>query len=225
MADSSRIPSILDALPEDWAQALRHFNGEQLNNALEAEYSAGYEIYPPQDMIFRAFSLTPFEKVRALWLGQDPYHEPEQAMGVAFAVPDHVKVPPSLRNIFKEYESDLGKPAPSTTTLNDWAEQGVLLLNTALTVRAHSAGSHRKIGWYDFTKAVIKAVSSRSRPCVFILLGADAARFEEAISGDHPVFKAAHPSPLSAYRGFFGCRLFSEVNRMLVEKGESPLNW
>ena len=220
------IPQIPASLPDDWAAALHDFDASALNAALAREYASGQEIYPPRELLFQAFRLTPFSAVRAIWLGQDPYHEPEQATGVAFAVPDYVRIPPSLRNIFKEYESDLGRPAPASSTLEDWAKAGVLLLNTALTVRAHKAASHRKLGWDSFTRSVLKAVSARTEPCAFILLGNDAQRFADAIDGRrHVVFQAAHPSPLSAYRGFFGCRLFTKVNSLLMERGAQPIAW
>ena len=222
----SGTPRIPDSLPADWADALRGFDASALNHALEVEYASGHTIYPPDDLVFEAFKRTGFRSVRAVWLGQDPYHEPEQAVGIAFAVPDFIKMPPSLRNIFKEYESDLGRPAPSSSMLLDWANAGVLLLNTALTVRAHKAASHRKLGWEPFIHAVVKAVSAKERCCAFILLGNDAQKFKDDIDASrHVIFQAAHPSPLSAYRGFFGCRLFSTVNKQLQMHGEVPIAW
>ena len=223
---TSDIPHIPEWLPHDWAEALSSFDASSLNQALAAEYATGATIFPPKDLLFEAFRRTPLDNVRAVWLGQDPYHEPEQAVGIAFAVPDYVKIPPSLRNIFKEYESDLGKPAPASSMLLDWAAAGVLLLNTALTVRAHQAASHRKLGWEPFIRAVIRTISARQRCCAFILLGSDAQRFKDDIDASrHIIFQAAHPSPLSAYRGFFGCRLFSTVNQLLLDKGEAAINW
>jgi len=220
------VPHIPEWLPPDWAEALKGFDSSALNKALADEYAKGIAIYPPKDLIFEAFRRTPLDKVRAVWLGQDPYHEPEQAVGVAFAVPDFVRIPPSLRNIFREYESDLHKPAPASSMLLDWANAGVLLLNTALTVRAHQAASHRSLGWEPFIRAVINVISARKRCCAFILLGNDAQRFKDDIDASrHVIFQAAHPSPLSAYRGFFGCRLFSTVNRLLQEKGKEPIDW
>ena len=184
-------------------------------------------IYPPSDDIFNALHYTPIEKVRVLILGQDPYHEPGQAHGLCFSVPDDQKtLPPSLENIYKELHDDIGCPIPATGNLKKWADQGVLLLNTLLTVRAHQAFSHRGMGWEQFTDAVIDAVNRQDRPIVCMLWGKPAQ--EKAARLDNPRFlilKAPHPSPLSAYRGFFGCRHFSKCNEFLVKNGEEPIDW
>ncbi|MCR5177842.1 MAG: uracil-DNA glycosylase [Lachnospiraceae bacterium] len=184
-------------------------------------------IYPPSEDIFNALHYTPVEKVKVLILGQDPYHEPGQAHGLCFSVPEDQKVlPPSLENIYKELHDDIGCPVPTSGNLRKWADQGVLLLNTLLTVRAHQAFSHRGMGWEQFTDAVIDVVNKQDRPIVCMLWGRPAQ--EKAARLDNPRFlilKAPHPSPLSAYRGFFGCRHFSKCNEFLVKNGEEPIDW
>ena len=184
-------------------------------------------IYPPSEDIFNALHYTPVEKVKVLILGQDPYHEPGQAHGLCFSVPEDQKVlPPSLENIYKELHDDIGCPIPTSGNLRKWADQGVLLLNTLLTVRAHQAFSHRGMGWEQFTDAVIDVVNKQDRPIVCMLWGRPAQ--EKAARLDNPRFlilKAPHPSPLSAYRGFFGCRHFSKCNEFLVKNGEEPIDW
>lgn len=186
-----------------------------------------YVCYPPGSKIFNAFDSTPFDKVKVVILGQDPYHEPGQAMGLCFSVPDGVMVPPSLVNIIKEINSDLGTAIPLTNgNLTGWAEQGVLLLNATLTVRAHQAGSHQRHGWELFTDAAIRALSEKRQGLVFLLWGSYAISKAQFIDRSrHLVLTAPHPSPLSAYRGFFGCRHFSQCNAYLVQQGLPPIDW
>lgn len=198
----------------------------QLKEFLVAERQQ-YVCYPPGSKIFNAFDSTPFDKVKVVILGQDPYHEPGQAMGLCFSVPDGVLVPPSLVNIIKEINSDLGTQIPLTHgDLSGWAEQGVLLLNATLTVRAHQAGSHQRHGWELFTDAAIRALSEKRNGLVFLLWGSYAISKAQFIDRSrHLVLTAPHPSPLSAYRGFFGCRHFSQCNAYLQQQGLTPINW
>ena len=183
--------------------------------------------YPPGRLIFNAFNTCPFDKVKVVIIGQDPYHEPGQAMGLSFSVPDGVMMPPSLVNIFKEVQQDLGTPLPLTGNLTRWAEQGVLLLNATLTVRAHVAGSHQRIGWEEFTDAAIRALSSGREHLVFLLWGGYARSKAALIDRSrHLVLQAVHPSPLSANRGgWFGNRHFSQANAYLAANGINPINW
>ena len=190
------------------------------------EYSQ-YRCYPPGPLIFNAFNLCPFDKVKVVIIGQDPYHEPGQAMGLSFSVPDGVPMPPSLINIFKEIEMDLGKPMPASGNLTRWAEQGVMLLNATLTVRAHLAGSHQRRGWETFTDAAIKALSDGREHLVFILWGGY-ARSKAALIDQtrHLVVQSVHPSPLSANRGgWFGNHHFSQANVYLQAHGQQPIDW
>lgn len=198
----------------------------QLKDFLVAERSQ-YTCYPKGSNIFAAFDRTPFDKVKVVILGQDPYHEPGQAMGLCFSVPAGVPVPPSLVNIIKEINSDLGCNIPLTNgDLSGWAEQGVLLLNATLTVRAHQAGSHQRHGWEQFTDAAIRELSDRRRGIVFLLWGSYAIAKKAFIDqGKHHILTAPHPSPLSAYRGFFGCRHFSQTNALLQQQGLAPIDW
>ena len=190
------------------------------------EARASAEVYPPEGEWFRACSLTPPDRVRAVILGQDPYHEPGQAHGLCFSVNDGVPFPPSLQNIFKEIENDLGKPIPATGNLLRWARQGVLLLNATLTVRAHQAGSHQNRGWEEFTDAVIHHLAEEREHIVFILWGAYAQRKGAFIDRTrHLVLQSPHPSPLSAHRGFFGNHHFSKANEYLVAHGIEPIDW
>lgn len=186
-----------------------------------------YTCYPKGGDIFAAFDRTPFDKVKVVILGQDPYHEPGQAMGLCFSVPQGIAVPPSLVNIIKEINSDLGTNIPLTCgDLSGWAEQGVLLLNATLTVRAHQAGSHQRHGWELFTDAAIRELSQRRRGIVFLLWGSFAIAKSNFIDkGKHHILTAPHPSPLSAYRGFFGCRHFSKTNEILAAQGQQPIDW
>lgn len=198
----------------------------QLKEFLVAE-RAQHTCYPPGSKIFNAFDSTPFDKVKVVILGQDPYHEPGQAMGLCFSVPQGIQVPPSLVNIIKEINADLGVDIPATCgNLSGWAEQGVLLLNATLTVRAHQAGSHQRHGWETFTDAAIQALSARRSGIVFLLWGSYAIAKRALIDQSrHLVLTAPHPSPLSAYRGFFGCRHFSQANAYLQAQGQQPIDW
>jgi len=198
----------------------------ELKNFLVAERQQ-YTCYPPGSKIFNAFDSTPFDKVKVVIIGQDPYHEPGQAMGLCFSVPQGVVVPPSLVNIIKEINSDLGLSIPTTRgDLSGWAEQGVLLLNATLTVRAHQAGSHQRHGWETFTDAAIHELSQRRNGIVFLLWGSYAIAKKSLIdTTKHHILTAPHPSPLSAYRGFFGCRHFSQTNALLQQQGLAPIDW
>ena len=190
------------------------------------EEKAQQVVYPPGSLIFNAFNTTPFNEVKVVILGQDPYHGPGQAHGLCFSVPDGVMAPPSLVNIFKEISLDLGIPRPPTGNLTPWAKQGVLLLNATLTVRAHQAGSHQKKGWETFTDAAIKAVSDGLSGVVFLLWG-NYAQAKRTLIDDskHLILTSVHPSPLSASRGFFGCHHFSKANEYLVQQGKNPIAW
>jgi len=217
------------ALPVDWQEALAPRVPASLWASLGAflddEYARG-AVYPPRTQLFTALALTPFAAVRVLWLGQDPYHEEGQAYGLAFSVPDEISAPPSLRNIFKEYAADLDQPLPTTHRLEPWARQGVLLINAVLSVRAGQAGSHQGRGWEQISDAVIDALVNRPEPVVFVLLGRPAQRKKQRIElGRHMVIEAPHPSPLSAYRGFFGSRIFSRVNRALAGLSSAAIDW
>ena len=192
---------------------------------VRSEYTAG-TCYPPGKLIFNAFNLCPFDKVKAVIIGQDPYHEPGQAHGLCFSVNDGVRFPPSLVNIFSEISSDLGKPAPQSGSLVRWGEQGVLLLNATLTVRAHQAGSHQRRGWEEFTDAAIRALSAGREHIVFILWGSYAQSKAQLIDASkHLILRSVHPSPLSAHRGFFGNRHFSKCNKYLQDNGIEPIDW
>lgn len=208
-----------------------------LKNEFEAQYFADiksfliqekrqYIVYPPSKLIFNAFNLTPFNNVKVVILGQDPYHNLGQAHGLAFSVPDGIQKPPSLQNIFKELNQDLGINIPANGNLEKWAKEGVLLLNASLTVRAHNAASHAKIGWQRFTDAAIKTLSDKKQNLVFILWGNYAIAKENLIDHNkHLILKTVHPSPLSASRGFFGCRHFSKTNEYLIKNGITPIDW
>lgn len=216
-------------LPDSWRaeldSALRTESFRKLQDFLEEEYSSR-RIFPPREDLFSAFRLTAPDKVRVLILGQDPYHDDGQAHGLAFSVRPGVRFPPSLRNIFQERLDDLGIPVPSHGSLESWAKQGVLLLNTVLTVRAHEPASHKKHGWEEFTDAVIRTVGSRTSPVVFVLWGAPAQKKKRLIDTTrHIVLESAHPSPLSAYRGFFGSRPFSRINEALRAHGFAEIDW
>lgn len=198
---------------------------EMLTQFVRAEYANGL-CFPPGKLIFNAFNQCPFDNVKVVLIGQDPYHEPGQAQGLCFSVGDGVKFPPSLRNIFTEIQSDLGVAVPDSGDLTRWAKQGVLLLNATLTVRAHAAGSHQNKGWETFTDAVICAVSEGRDNVVFMLWGSYAQSKAKLIdSTRHCVLKSAHPSPLSAYRGFFGNHHFSICNQYLQQHGLDAINW
>lgn len=197
----------------------------QLTQFVRKEYATG-PCYPPGNQIFNAFNLCPFDKVKVVILGQDPYHEEGQAEGLCFSVADGVQWPPSLQNIFKEIEGDLHRPAPATGSLRRWAEQGVLLLNSTLTVRAHQAASHAGQGWETFTDAVVRLLSDERENLVFLLWGSYAQHKGAIVDSQrHLVLTSAHPSPLSAYRGFFGNHHFSLCNDYLIQHNITPINW
>ena len=216
-------------IEESWKQLLSgEFNKPyfvQLTQFVKSEYSS-HPIYPPGKLIFNAFDKCPFNKVKVVILGQDPYHEPGQAHGLCFSVAEGIAFPPSLKNIFKEVSTDMKQPIPASGNLEHWANQGVLLLNATLTVRAHQAGSHQKKGWETFTDRVIQLLSESGEHIVFLLWGAYAQKKEELIDQNkHLILKSVHPSPLSAYRGFFGNQHFSKRNQYLIEKGKEPIHW
>lgn len=202
----------------------------QLSLFLESEYAEGKTVYPPKNLIFNAFNETPFPKVKVLILGQDPYHGEGQAHGLAFSVPTGIKPPPSLKNIFKELESDMHLPQPNHGNLTSWAKQGVMLLNTTLTVRESEPLSHAGKGWETFTDAVITSLIHRNQPIIFVLWGRSAQTKVKHLEDQqhdckHLVLQAAHPSPFSAHQGFFGCRHFSQINNQLKEWKLDPINW
>jgi len=189
-------------------------------------YGSDETVYPAQADVFKAFTLCPFDRVAVVILGQDPYHGPGQAHGLAFSVPDTVPIPPSLQNIYKEIAADIGTPPATSGNLERWATQGVLLLNTSLTVAAGKPGSHQSFGWERFTEAVVHVIADTKQHVVFMLWGAYAQRHAHGIDASrHCVLTAPHPSPLSAYRGFFGCRHFSQANAYLKEHGQTPIHW
>ncbi len=197
----------------------------KLYQKINEEYKSRV-VYPPADDIFNAFNFTPLSKVKVVILGQDPYHEEGQAHGLCFSVQPGTDIPPSLQNIYQELHEDVGCYIPNNGCLTKWADEGVLLLNTVLTVRAHQANSHRGIGWEEFTDAAIRAVNEIDRPIVYMLWGKPAqAKHAMLTNPKHLVLEAPHPSPLSAYRGFFGCRHFSRANRFLEQNGEEPIDW
>lgn len=214
---------------ESWLPVLaEEFENPYFKNLVsfvKAEY-ATQEVFPPGPQIFHAFEKCPYDQVKVVLLGQDPYHGRGQANGLAFSVNDQIRIPPSLVNIFKEIKSDLGKEIPPTGNLERWAEQGVLLLNATLTVRASTSGSHQKKGWEEFTDAVIKKLSEQKEHLVFLLWGAYAQRKAELINGSkHLILRAAHPSPFAADKGFFGSRHFSKTNAYLRQKGKEEIDW
>jgi uracil-DNA glycosylase len=197
---------------------------QQLKDFLLHEKQSGQIIYPPSAQIFSAFEHTPFDKVKVVIIGQDPYHGDGQAHGMCFSVNKGIDIPPSLRNIYKELVNDIGISMPPHGYLKHWADQGVLLLNATLTVRANSAGSHQKKGWETFTDEVIRQLSSQRKDLVFLLWG-NFARSKKSLIMGHKILEAAHPSPLSAHNGFFNCKHFSQTNAFLVEKGMTPIDW
>jgi uracil-DNA glycosylase len=221
--------SLLSQLPSSWRPALlAEFDklyAAKLEAFLAAERAA-HQVFPPEPEVFRALELTPFDEVSVVVLGQDPYHDVGQAHGLAFSVRPGVRLPPSLVNMYKELETDLGLPRPITGCLEPWARQGVLLLNTALTVRAHQANSHSKHGWETLTDAVVAAVAARKAPAIFVLWGANAQKKSKLIGETrHTVIQSAHPSPLSARNGFFGSKPFSRINAALAANGKPPVDW
>lgn len=216
-------------IENDWLQAVgdefKKPYYAQLYKFIKEEYNTKV-IYPPADDIFNALHLTPLSKVKVLILGQDPYHNEGQAHGLCFSVKPEVDIPPSLENIYKELKDDLGCKIPNNGYLVKWAEQGVLMLNTVLTVRAHQANSHQGRGWEQFTDAIINAVNAQDRPIVYMLWGRPAqSKIPMLTNPKHLILKAPHPSPLSAYRGFFGCKHFSQTNAFLEKNGIEPIDW
>lgn len=217
-------------IEEGWKNVLKNeFSKPYFQNAvtvIKTEKAQGKTIYPPGPLIFNAFDKTPFDTVKVVLLGQDPYHGYGQAHGLSFSVPDGVKPPPSLINIFKELHTDIGMPIPETGNLTNWAAQGVMLLNSVLTVRANEPASHAKTGWMEFTNTVISKISDQKEGVVFLLWGRFAHEKQVLIDETrHHVLKAAHPSPFSADKGFFGCRHFSKTNDYLMKQGQSAINW
>jgi uracil-DNA glycosylase len=217
-------------MDESWKEVLQEeFTKTYFKQAvtfLKVEKSQHKTIYPPGNLIFNAFNQTPFHKVKVVILGQDPYHGPGQAHGLSFSVPKGVKPPPSLMNILKELQSDIGLPTPVSGDLTPWAKQGVLLLNAVLTVRQGEPAAHAKIGWTEFTNAVIQKISNEKTGVVFLLWGKYAQEKQELIDETkHFVLKAAHPSPFSADKGFFGCKHFSKTNELLAKQGLNPIDW
>lgn len=217
------------AISNDWAEKIsieyKKPYYRELFSFIKEEYSK-VVVYPPSEDIFNAMHLTPLSEVKCVILGQDPYHEPGQAHGLCFSVKPDIKIPPSLKNIYKELHDDIGFSIPNHGYLEEWAKQGVLLLNTVLTVRAHQAFSHRGKGWEQFTDAIIRTVNEVERPIVFLLWGKPAQEKKALLNNPkHLILEAPHPSPLSAYRGFFGCKHFSKANDFLVQNGETPIDW
>lgn len=227
---SENQPAVNVAIEESWKQALLpefskpYFS--QLRAFLKQEKASGATVYPPGKLIFNAFDSTPFDSVKVVILGQDPYHGPGQAHGLSFSVPPDQRIPPSLKNIYKELQDDLGIIPPNHGHLQAWADQGVLLLNSMLTVQASQPGSHQKKGWEEFTTAAIQAISEQKTGVVFMLWGKYAQVKGEIIDPQkHLVLQSAHPSPFSAHRGFLGNRHFSLTNQYLAEQGKEPINW
>ena len=217
------------AIDNDWLEPLK---GEfskpyyaKLYKVIKNEYQT-MQIFPPANDIFNAYEYTPLENVKVLILGQDPYHDVGQAHGLCFSVNPGVDIPPSLVNIYKELNDDLGCKIPNNGYLTKWAKQGVMLLNTVLTVRAHQANSHRGLGWEEFTDATIKVLNEQDRPIVYMLWGKPAQMKASMLNNPkHLILKAPHPSPLSSYRGFFGCKHFSKANDFLIKNGAEPIDW
>ncbi len=218
MITNDWLASISEEFKKPYYQELYKFVREEYNTRV---------IYPPADDIFNALHLTPLSQVKVVILGQDPYHNEHQAHGLSFSVlPEQKELPPSLQNIYKELQDDCGCYIPNNGYLEKWAKQGVLLLNTVLTVRAHQAASHQGKGWEKFTDAIIQAVNAQDRPIVYLLWGRPAqSKVPMLTNPKHLILTAPHPSPLSAYRGFFGCRHFSQANAFLKDNGVSPIDW
>jgi uracil-DNA glycosylase len=213
-----------------WKEVLKaEFTKPYFQNAvtfIKVEKAQGKVIYPPGPLIFNAFDKTPFNQVKVVLLGQDPYHGPGQAHGLSFSVPPGINPPPSLVNIFRELQNDVGMPIPKSGDLTPWAQQGVMLLNAVLTVRANEPASHSKVGWVEFTSSVIRKISDEKEGIVFLLWGRFAQEKQVLIDETkHLVLKAAHPSPFSADKGFFGCRHFSKTNNYIIKQGKDPIDW
>lgn len=221
----------MPAVTNDWAPVMKEESRkpyyQKLTEFIRDEYvGTEHIIYPPSEDIFNALDLTPLKDVKAVILGQDPYHDANQAHGLCFSVQPGIQPPPSLVNIYKELHDDLGLKIPNNGYLVKWAEQGVLMLNTVLTVRAHQANSHKGKGWEKFTDAIIQAVNEQDRPIVFILWGRNARDKKKMLTNPkHLILESAHPSPLSAYNGFFGSKPFSKTNEFLKENGVEPIDW
>ncbi len=216
-------------LPGSWMEQLHHEISQpyfkKLMEAVDEEREKS-QVFPPEEDVFNAFKYTSYEDVKVVILGQDPYHDDHQAHGLSFSVLPGVKIPPSLRNIYKELQEDLGCQIPNHGYLKKWADQGVLMMNAVLTVRAHDAGSHSKFGWQDFTDGVISALNNRQDPLIFLLWGNYARSKKHLIDGKvHFIIESAHPSPLSARRGFFGSKPFSAINRILSDNKCKPIDW
>ena len=217
-------------IEDSWKEVLKHEFTKpfflQVAAHLKTEKATGAIVYPPGKLIFNAFNTTPFQEVKVVIIGQDPYHGTGQANGLSFSVPDGVPPPPSLVNIYKELRNDIGLPMPQTGNLTKWAKQGVFLLNAMLTVRANEPASHTKIGWMGFTDAVIRKISDEKKGVVFLLWGKFAQEKQVLIDETkHTVLKAAHPSPFSCDKGFFGCKHFSKTNQLLMKQGLAPIDW
>ncbi|MCR4998546.1 MAG: uracil-DNA glycosylase [Lachnospiraceae bacterium] len=219
----------MSAIDNDWLEPLStEFHKPYYKNLYETVKKAYHEgpVFPPSEDIFNAFHFTPLSDVKVVIIGQDPYHNVGQAHGLCFSVQPGIDTPPSLQNIYKELQDDLGCYIPNNGCLTKWAKEGVLLLNTVLTVRAHEANSHKGIGWEQFTDAVIQIVDKKDDPVVFLLWGAPAQKKAALLHNpNHLILKAPHPSPLSAYRGFFGCKHFSQCNEFLEAHGKTPIDW
>ena len=219
----------LQEIDSQWQEALKEEFQKDYYHELMAKVSEAYEnnqVFPPANEVFNALNLTPLSQVKAVIIGQDPYHDVGQAHGLCFSVKPGVKVPPSLVNIYKELHDDLGCSIPEDGYLVKWATQGVLMLNTVLTVNAHVANSHKGYGWEKFTDAIISKVNEEVRPIVFLLWGAPAQKKKKLLNNPkHLILEAPHPSPLSVYRGFWGCKHFSKTNEFLVENGIEPIDW
>ncbi len=220
--------TLKDLIPADWQipleKAISADSFQNLELFLEGEWESE-QIFPPKSSVFEALALTPFEKVKVVILGQDPYHGEGQAHGLAFSVRPNVKIPPSLRNIFKELNSDLGIIPPLDGYLVNWAKQGILMINAVLTVRKGEANSHKNQGWEAFTDEIIKVISAKKESVIFILWGGPAQKKKVIISDHHHIIADPHPSPLSAYRGFFGSKPFSKVNEILKDLHKEPIEW
>jgi uracil-DNA glycosylase len=219
-----------DNIAADWKKLLEaefakpYF--QKIGNFLKTEQEHGYEIFPRHDLVLEALRITPFANLKVVLLGQDPYHTPKMATGLSFSIPPTEKLPPSLKNIFKELQTDLNIPQPVNGDIRNWADQGVLLLNTNLTVRKGEAASHSKIGWQIFTNKIIEIINERCNSIVFILWGKHAQEKKDLINTDiHLILEAAHPSPLSAYKGFLGCKHFSKTNQWLQQNNILEIDW